>query len=94
VSRRYRVTGYASSVHGVTGRTIEQDTITCAHCNALVFLHDDSGKRLAAEKIGGLCATCLKPICPKCAGHPCRPFERALARAEGRDRMLRQILGG
>jgi len=94
VSRRYRITGNASSVHAVTGRTIEQDTITCAHCNRVVMLHDTHGVKLPAEKIGGLCASCIKPICPLCVGRGCRPFERALEKAEGRDRLLRAILGG
>lgn len=98
-----RAQGYA--VTSEPGRAdVEEDTITCAHCNGIVFLtpgfilHDEQVRK---------CTTCDRFICPSCGGTDlvfndetgkveraaCDPFEKKLERMEARDRFRRSLNG-
>jgi len=63
------------------GKTVERDTFTCAHCNSVVFVQP----RADPATMGGFCRSCMKLICPKCAGKPCAPFQKQIEAAERRD---------
>lgn len=79
-----RPQGYAviTSPDGVR----ECDTITCGHCQRIVHV----GARKRVEDIGGLCKSCMRPICGPCVDKGnCDPFEKKLERAEARDIALR-----
>lgn len=72
-------------------KTIEIDTVTCGHCQRVVLLHEDSGKRI--EDAHGVCLVCQQPKCDACRGKGCTPFERRLEASEARGRLLRSIGG-
>jgi hypothetical protein len=78
--------GYAVISDPVNG-VREADTFTCCHCNTVVVVK--SGAR--PEDLGGWCAMCAKPVCPKCAGGSCDPFEKKLERIEERARRAREF---
>lgn len=87
-----RAGGYAvifgpRGIAGPTG-TLETDTITCCHCNAVVHLWGRP-----ADECGGFCGRCMKATCQACADKGCRPFEQALERMEARGRLLAAITG-
>jgi hypothetical protein len=68
--------------------TKEYDTITCAHCNSIVFL-----KKPGADA-GGFCRQCMKGVCGKCADQGrCTPFERKLDAYERRMRFWDSLEG-
>jgi len=68
----------------------EQDTITCIHCNGIVFV--DAGKD--PSDLGGFCMMCHRNICATCAATgKCDPFEKKLERIEGKDRLYRAAMG-
>jgi hypothetical protein len=72
--------------------TTECDTVTCAHCNHVVLLRDETtGKPLSAEQSGGFCRMCMKPTCKGCSDRSCTPFERRLEEMEAHGRLLRSI---
>ncbi len=67
------------------GSTLEEDSFTCCHCNAVVFVKP----RQDPSEAGGFCGLCHSHICPHCAGTgACDPFERKLLRMESRERLL------
>lgn len=79
--------GYA--VLSSPATTKEYDTITCAHCNSIVFL-----KKEGADP-GGFCRHCMKGVCGKCADQgKCTPFEKKLAAYERRMRFWDRLSGG
>jgi len=83
-----RPQGYAVTVE--PGRaTIEQDTYTCGHCNALVFVKPMQDP----SEMGGFCRMCMRHICAACADGRCEPFEKKLERMESRDRLYRAARG-
>ena len=72
--------------------TKENDTFTCGHCGAVVFV------KPAADPTtyGGWCGACTKLICPACETEKvrtlsCRPLERWLEQQEARDRFRRAL---
>lgn len=67
------------------GQTIEHDTFTCVHCNAVVIVK----AKAAAEDSGGWCLQCNRMICRACAGKGCTPFEKKLEAYERRQAALR-----
>ena len=69
---------------------IEQDSLTCAHCNSIVFVK--AGAQPSADE-AGFCRACYRHICPQCdgAGLKCDPFEKKLERMESRERLLRSL---
>jgi hypothetical protein len=91
---RSRENGYATLVDPDRngGRAMEASTVSCCHCQAVVFLHDlATGKRNESD-IGGFCFRCMKPTCGPCADRGvCDPFEKQIERAEARGRMLAAI---
>ena len=80
-----RSRGYAVTVDP-NGATVEQDTLTCAHCNSVFFLKP----RENPSDAGGLCRLCYSFVCGSCADSgECTPFEKLLERMEARDRLLK-----
>ncbi len=68
------------------GRMKESSTHTCAHCQRVFEIKP----RQVVDY--DFCRSCMAPICPGCAGKPCRPFEKALERTEQIHRQRRQFL--
>lgn len=81
-----RPQGYAVTVEPGKA-TVEEDTFTCCHCNAIVFL----SARQDPSAAGGFCRLCMGHICSACADKGCEPFERKLEAMERRDKFLRAI---
>jgi hypothetical protein len=84
------------------GRIVENDTISCQHCEQIVFVKPGTGTTVYLvvdaqqqwrEEPGAFCRQCMAPICLQCydAGG-CTPFERELEKSEARDRLRRQVL--
>ncbi len=72
---------------------IERDTITCKHCNSVVFVKPG----VSAAEMGGYCSLCAAPICKDCVGKSCEPFEKKIEKAERQEyqkRQLSKMLGG
>ena len=80
-----RPQGYAV-VSEPDGPGQEWDTLTCAHCQRVVFVGRDPG---------GFCRICSKPVCGTCADRGrCNPYERQLERAERRAALWRAMEEG
>lgn len=58
--------------------SIERDTFTCVHCNSIVIVTP----KMSATDMGGWCAMCAKPVCKRCAGKGCTPFEKRMEAVE------------
>lgn len=71
------------------GKKTESDTFTCCHCNRVVLVP----VKASAADCGGWCFRCAKPVCPRCAGRDCTPFEKKLERIEARGRLLQAVTG-
>lgn len=54
------------------------DTCTCFHCGSVFHV----SARMRPEDIGGLCKTCMHPICPRCLDKPCTPWEKQMEEME------------
>ena len=68
--------------------TVEIDTVTCCHCQALVPVKPKQD----ASDVGGFCRMCFKHTCGRCADlGTCTPFEKKLEQAEARGRSLRSM---
>ena len=96
----FRPKGYSVVTDPDEGIT-EHDTITCVHCQMIVFVKPGSGYTIYLiyqgngkyrEEPGAFCGKCMKPICIKCHnnGH-CIPWEKKLERIESKDRFRRQV---
>jgi len=82
VGGRKRPGGYAHWFNG-DGPNIEKDSVTCCHCNSVVFI--DPLKPV--EEFTGWCMRCMKFVCLRCdASGECVPFERRLDMMERRAR--------
>ena len=81
--------GYAITVEPGK-KDVEEDTITCCHCNKVVFLKP----RQDPTEVGGFCRLCMMHTCSECADNgTCTPFEKRLEAMEAKDRLRRSILG-
>ena len=79
----------------------EHDTITCSHCQRIVFIKPGSGytvyliyqgKGRYTEEPGAFCGQCMKPICIQCHNKGgCLPWEKHCEIIESRQRLLRQV---
>lgn len=80
----------------------EFDTITCAHCQRIVFLKPGPARQgfdagdpknpCPDHDPGGFCRQCMQPTCGPCAdAGVCTPFEKKLLQMERRDQLLRSI---
>lgn len=76
--------GYAYLFNEI-GAVKEWDTFTCCHCNTVVRVKP----KCDPADLGGQCRLCDKPVCPRCVGKGCTPFEKRLEIVEARDRALR-----
>lgn len=57
---------------GGDGADLEMDSITCAHCNTVVFVKIDLSN-------AGFCIKCMDHLCVTCADKGvCIPFEKRL----------------
>ena len=85
--------GYSIITDPAVGRPIEQDTFTCAHCNAITFTREGLGKPLQVAVIrvdgsvtmkdAGFCRRCYRHICPRCENSfECTPIEKRLEEDE------------
>lgn len=71
---------------------VERDTITCGHCNRIIFIKPGHGittyllqrpDGLWTEEPGAFCRICMRPVCLVCHDHGrCLPLEARLAAAE------------
>ena len=79
------------------GPNIERDTITCGHCNAVVFVKPGTASTVYLiphatdptmpwrEEPGAGCRMCHTPVCLRCyADGRCLPLEVQLELMEGR----------
>ncbi len=78
--------GYATIIG--PGQHKEYDTCTCRHCNRIWTIQ--STEKGQAHP-GGWCRFCMKPICPKCAGKACFPFEKKLALYERNQNLFKEM---
>lgn len=78
-----RPSGYAT-LSDPEGTTKEWDTITCSHCQKIVFVTKDAAGRVTApESQMDFCRGCMKAICARCGGSAgCAPFEKRLEEYE------------
>ncbi len=53
---------------------VEEDTAKCNHCQRIVSIHRGRDQFT--------CKQCYEPICPSCANHPCRHYEKWLEKME------------
>ncbi len=82
-----RAQGYAV-VTPADGPVQECDTITCAHCNTVVFIKAGQDP----SEMGGFCQLCFKHICGPCVDElKCTPFEKKLEVHEARGRFLQAV---
>lgn len=84
---------------------VEEDTLTCAHCNLIIFL--PAGFILPADLVRK-CTSCDRFVCADCGGNAivfddqtgrveqaaCDPFEKKLERMEARGRFLKDVQNG
>ena len=68
----------------INGAMFEASTFTCIHCNTVIHVPPKADVNFV-----GMCRSCMKPICQKCSGKPCTPWEEQMQRAEARDQALR-----
>jgi hypothetical protein len=61
----------------VQAGTLERDTFTCFHCNAV----EHTPARPGPNDVG-FCRNCMQRICQRCAALPCVPFEKRLIALE------------
>lgn len=77
--------GYAVIVTSA-GKPIEFDTLTCNHCDRLLFVSHDTW---------GFCHGCNNPICQGCyeglEQTGCIPWQKRLDLEEQRDRLLSNL---
>lgn len=82
--------GYARSIGPDKKSSWESGTITCAHCNGVVHLHDAAGRMRSNVLVH--CHQCDERICVPCAEKArCEPFEKKLEAMEGRRRLREAI---
>jgi hypothetical protein len=97
VSRQ--VTGYATVVEP-DQPIVERDTITCGHCQRVIFVKPGTASTVYLifdrtrwawiEEPGAFCRTCMSAIClPCCDAGRCTPWEQRLEASESRDRLRR-----
>jgi len=70
--------GYAV-LYNENGVHKEADTFTCHHCCTVQHV----APKCDPADLGGLCKSCMKLICPRCANKgTCEPWEEQMRRAE------------
>jgi hypothetical protein len=85
--------GYAVWTGG-DGPDLEMDSVTCVHCNTVVFVKTDLSNI-------GFCTKCMDQLCGACADKgTCTPWEKRLEQMERgitdrllKDRTVDDILG-
>ena len=84
-------------------KPIERDTITCGHCQQLVFVKPGTVSTVYLipqvngpdkEESGAGCFVCGRKVCLRChADGRCRVWERQIEEMEQRGRFLHAVLG-
>jgi hypothetical protein len=98
-SRHY---GRASLTDHDRDRAVEYDTLTCKHCQQVIFVKPGSAQTVYLvlnrttqqweEQMGAFCRVCMSPVCLACeALGRCRPWERRLEAAERRADLRRMV---
>ena len=77
-----------------TGNVLQEaDTFTCFHCQRIVSVPPKADP----AELGGLCARCMKLICPRCVETGrCRPWYEHMLKLERKmenNRLVSQIVG-
>lgn len=96
-----QVTGLAT-VLDPDAPILERDTITCFHCQRVVwtkpgsasttYLIFDRASWVWKEEPGAFCRICMHPICLQCcAAGRCTPWEKQLEASEAKDRLRRSV---
>ena len=68
--------------------TVERDTFTCAHCNAVTIVKP----KAPPEDAGGFCRQCMAMTCKRCTAQgTCTPFLKRVEISERRSRLLRAM---
>jgi hypothetical protein len=85
--------GYALISYRDSDRKYEADTLTCCHCQRVIFLHTAD---TIAKDNPGYCPTCHAATCHACAiKGGCQPFEAKVDNSERRgaerDRLFREM---
>jgi len=65
------------------------DSCTCFHCGGIFHV----SARMHPSDIGGLCKSCMQPICPRCLDKPCIPWEKQMQALENAVERSRVIAG-
>lgn len=82
--------------------TREYDTVTCCHCQRIVFLKPgpmrqgfdpgDPASPSPEHDPGGFCRLCMQPTCGPCADTgACTPFEKRLQEMERRGQLFMSL---
>lgn len=69
------------------GIVVEVYASTCAHCQHIT---EFPSLKAMTDHVD-VCRSCMRLICLRCVGKPCRPWEREMERQEARGRMLRDM---
>lgn len=82
--------GYAVMNDPALARPVERDTVTCNHCQRVVFVHDKAGRALHGVLVH--CHQCDANVCVPCAERArCAPFDKRLEQIEARSRLRAKI---
>lgn len=78
---------------------LERDTITCSHCQRVIFIKPGTGATVylfpqvdgrVVEKMGAFCRLCMAAICLRCHHQGgCAPWEQQMEAMESRERFRR-----
>jgi hypothetical protein len=85
-----RAYGYLQIVDPLCPRSVEYDTLTCAHCQRVMVLRPGgvayrAGDHPPRPSIGKWCISCASTICARCtASGGCEPWQRTMERMEAR----------
>jgi hypothetical protein len=72
---------------GWQGKPREVHASTCAHCTHIT---EFPSRKVMTDHVE-ICRGCMKLICLRCAGQPCRPAEAEADRVEREARLGRKI---
>lgn len=89
------------NLHGPDNGLVERDTITCGHCQLVVFVKPGTFSTTYLipqwlgpdkEEAGAMCRVCMRAVCINCHDKGnCVPFERQIEEMESKGQFLRSI---
>jgi hypothetical protein len=81
-----RTHGYAVTTE--QGKTVEEDTLQCGHCQRVIFI------KPGTPVDAGFCRRCMRHLCGPCTSTGrCEPFEKKIEAQEARNRFLETVCG-